>query len=374
MIEEPLLSAIRERFMHVDSCPWQGDRIFFENAGGSLTLKSVVDVNTRLSAIPDNQGRDNPASQALVKIIAKAREDTLRFLGASNGQVFMGESGTEVLFRLVRAAVLGSAEGGEVLGSTLEHPATVSAARHWAEIAGKTYRAVAHDPHTAAVGAENYLPHISPDTRVATIIQNSPVSGMEVDVKAVAAAIRAIAPECYIIVDGIQHAAHGLVEIDDYDIDAFAVSAYKVFSRHNYGIAWVSPRLAVLPHDHLQGTADDFWELGTRDTAAFACLSEVVGYLEWLGAQFTASGDPREQILAAGRAMVGQEEYLVALMLEGEEGLRGLAAMPGLQLIGGSQVYHRAGVVSFAVKEIESAEIVARLNADGIRTLVRKAD
>ena len=35
---------------------------------------------------------------------------------------------------------------------------------------------------------------------------------------AIAREIRAAAPDCFIIVDGIQHAAHGRVDIDDYDI------------------------------------------------------------------------------------------------------------------------------------------------------------
>jgi hypothetical protein len=38
----------------VDTFPEQGERIFFENAGGALTLKSVVERSTELSAVPDN--------------------------------------------------------------------------------------------------------------------------------------------------------------------------------------------------------------------------------------------------------------------------------------------------------------------------------
>ena len=57
MFNETLINQIRERFCHVDTCPYQGPRIFFENAGGSLTLKSVVDANTKLAGIPDNQGQ-----------------------------------------------------------------------------------------------------------------------------------------------------------------------------------------------------------------------------------------------------------------------------------------------------------------------------
>ena len=90
MFDDQLLSEIRDRFHHVDQCPYQGPRIFFENAGGSLTLKSVVEVNAHLSSIPDNQGRDNPASHELVRIINKAREDMKTFFGVKEGLVFTG--------------------------------------------------------------------------------------------------------------------------------------------------------------------------------------------------------------------------------------------------------------------------------------------
>lgn len=374
MFDNALLQEVRDRFHHVDSCPYQGPRAFFENAGGSLTLKSVVEVNTHFSAIPDNQGRDNPASHELVRVINKARADIMCFLGASKGQVFVGESGTELLFRLVRAAVLGSPEGGEVLGSTLEHPATVSASKRWCGVAGKKYVAIPHNKDTAAITPEDYRQYVTPETRVATIIQTSPVTGMGVDVKAVVEVIRSVSPDCYIIVDGIQHAAHGGLDIDAYDIDAFAVSAYKVFSKHNYGVAWVSPRLEVLPHDHLDGTADNFWELGTRDTSAYATFSEVVNYLDWLGSKFTDSEDRRERLVAAGKAMYDQEAHLVDVMINGADGQKGLRDLPHLYVIGGLDNPHREGLVSLAAEQIPSPELVSKLNAEGIRTHVRKND
>ena len=58
-----LIDAIRARFAHVDTCPFQGQRIFFENAGGALTLKSVVETSGFYASIPDNPGRINPAGQ-----------------------------------------------------------------------------------------------------------------------------------------------------------------------------------------------------------------------------------------------------------------------------------------------------------------------
>ena len=64
-----LITEVRDRFAYIDECPFEGKRIFFENAGGALTLKSVVETSAKFAAIPDNQGRDNKASNALVDII-----------------------------------------------------------------------------------------------------------------------------------------------------------------------------------------------------------------------------------------------------------------------------------------------------------------
>ncbi len=374
MFENSLMNEIRGRFCHVDTCPYQGPRIFFENAGGALTLKSVVEVNTQLAGIPDNQGRDNPASHELVRIIAEARDNMRTFLGVKDGPVFTGESGTELIFRMVRAAALGSPAGGNMIGSTLEHPATVSASKRWAKITGKEYRAAIHDNNTACITAEVYARIVDADTRVATIIHTSPVTGMTVDVAAVVKTIRRISPDCIIILDGIQHAAHGQLSIDDYDIDGYAVSAYKVFSRHNYGFAWLSQRLATLPHDHLDGTPDDFWEMGTRDTSAFACTSRVIEYFDWLGSHFTDSDDRRTRILAAGGAITEHEHDLVELMINGHDGQIGLRDMPEVFLIGGHDNPAREGMVSIIVEGKPCAEVVADLNAKGVRTHVRKAD
>ena len=54
MYPKDLLQEIRNKFCHVDRCPFSGERIFFENAGGSLTLKSVAKRSGDLAAIPDN--------------------------------------------------------------------------------------------------------------------------------------------------------------------------------------------------------------------------------------------------------------------------------------------------------------------------------
>lgn len=137
-IEPGLVEEICSRFAHVDSCPFDGPRVFFENAGGALTLNTVVAKSAEMAVIPDNQGRNNPASHALQSIIDEAKRDTRIFFNAPEGQVFVGESGTELLFRLISAACLGSREDGRIVGSSLEDPATRSPATAGATKPGRT--------------------------------------------------------------------------------------------------------------------------------------------------------------------------------------------------------------------------------------------
>lgn len=369
-----LINEIRDRFAQVETCPEQGERIFFENAGGALTLKSVVERSAQFAAIPDNQGRDNPASQELVRVINQSKADIHTFLGASNGSAFVGESGTELLFRLISAAVLGAPEGGEVLGSTLEHPASVSACERWAKIANRKFVRVPHNDETGTVTAEDYRPYVTKDTRVATILHTSPVTGMAVDVAAIASLIRSVSLECYIIVDGIQHAAHGGFDLDSYGIDGYVISPYKVFSRHGYGIAWVSDRMSVLPHDRLIGSPEDNWELGTRDTGSYGTFSEVVNYFDWLGGHFTSSDDRRERIVAAGKAIHDHEQDLTNAMLYGVDGQSGLASISEIRVLGGIDNPQREGLVAITVENLSAEEVVSALREEGIRTHARKND
>ena len=369
-----LLKKVRQKFAHIEECPFEGKRVFFENAGGALTLNSVVETSAKFAAIPDNQGRANKASQALVDIINKSKEDMSVFFGTDEGSFIVGESGTEILFRLIRSAIMGSEQNGIVLGSTLEHPASVSACKNWAEKGNKKYVSVNHDNDTGSVSANAYLQAMTPDVRVATIIHTSPVTGMTVNITDIVDAIRTVSPECFIIVDGIQHAAHGGLDLKSYGVDGYAVSPYKMFSRHGYGVGWLANRLQELPHENLIGGPVQNWELGTRDTGAYATFSDVVDYLDWLGAQVSNESTKRDRVVAAGKSIHEQEKVLTEAMIHGVGNLTGLANLPGVGILGGEANALREGLVSITVEGMNAEKVVEGLRKNGIRVHARKAD
>ncbi|MDA9226529.1 aminotransferase class V-fold PLP-dependent enzyme, partial [bacterium] len=248
------------------------------------------------------------------------------------------------------------------------------AALHWANVAGMDYVNVPFNASSGQVTAADYAAQMTPDVAVATVLHASPVTGIGMDVAAISKAIRSIAPECMIIVDGIQHAAHGQMNLASYDIDGYAISPYKVFSRHGYGVAWISDRLTALPHEALSGGPVDNWELGTRDTGAYAAMSDVVAYFVWLGGEVSCETDPRARIEAAGRAIKSYEKALTDALINGTGNLPGLCDMDNLTILSGAGNSAREGSVSFSVDGISSPDIVKTLNDNGIRTHTRTAD
>ena len=376
MIEQRqgLMDSIREKFMHVETCPFEGERIFFENAGGSLRLKSVVETSALYASYPDNQGRENEASKALVRSIENGKAKMRLFFNADRGDVIVGESGTELLFRLIRTAALELPRGGAMLSSTLEHPASISAMKKWARNTQRNHIIVEHDDGLGTVDEKAYLKKLTSDVRVVSVVHTSPVTGMTVDLEKITREVRNVTPECIIIVDGIQHSSHGAIDVQKYDIDGYVVSPYKMFSRHGYGVAWASDRLCALGKEQLVGGPYQNWELGTRDAGSYATFSDVVDYLEWLGSNFTNSESARERLEASAVAIKSHEQELVNLALHGSENLVGLIKNEKIEIIGDLTSTSREGVVSFYLKNNPSSLIVEKLRKRKIRVHIRKDD
>lgn len=417
------MAAVRERFHHVDRCPVTGEpRIFLESGGGSLKLKAAIAVSAEVSALPDQEGRDNPASHHLSALIARGRED-LHLLfgsvgvdGSARGRILCGETGTRLLYRFIREVAL-SAPPGPVLSSTLEHPASLDAARQWAQRTGRRWIEVPFDTRTGTLTAAHYAAAVTPDTRLATIIHTSMLTGFVADLSAITAAIRRVAPDCFIVVDGIQHAPHGVMDVPAYGADAYVFSPYKAYSRLSLGFGWINDRLHAVPHEHMLGKDGADWELGSRDPAFFAAQSAVVDHYVWLGEQALATGlgdqasgqmseqmseqmsgqvsgqvsgpssvaevasaarpnrlDRAQLVRLGAQAMAAHESALIQLLIHGDADIPGLLAIPGVTLVGPPTAEGREGLVSFNLRGVDSPTLVQRLAQRGIRVHARVTD
>lgn len=97
-------------------------------------------------------------------------------------------------------------------------------------------------------------------------------------------------------------------------------------------MTWLSERLAALPHHRLAAKEKGVWELGSPAPAQFAVVSAIVDYVTWIGAQFSDADDRRELFVHGMQRIEMHERALLALLLDGVDGQRGLRAIEGVHV------------------------------------------
>ncbi len=260
------------------------------------------------------------------------------------------------------------------VSSGLEHVATRDSAAFWADMKGRNWTMIPVDGATGLVTPEDYGAAVSADTVLVTIVHTSNVTGLRVDLKGIVAAVRAKAPACYIICDGIQHAPHGSIHVRDDGVDAYVYAPYKAFCSQGMAVGWISDRIKTLPHEKAKGRPADDWDLGQRDPASFCVLTDVYDYLCWLGAQVSDKTSAIDQLSAAFDAITAHERALMARLMYGASGSDGLLFMDGVLVLGGDNLDQREGTLSFNVAGYHSGDLVDALDRAGFRTYRRLAD
>lgn len=326
-----LQQQIRDRFLHVSHDHRGRERLYFDNAGGSFRLRTTVERLAQIDAIPDNAERIHDVAEELKAIQAKATDDVRLILNAEGGSVYAALTASGAMFDLVRA-VAENVPGSNLVTTALEHPSAFDAMAQYATLLGKELRVTAANPTTGGVDVEEIVRHIDADTCLLNVIYASNISGAKLDLAAVVRRARAIKPDIYILVDAVQHAPHGLIDLRETPVDGITLAPYKFFGCRGSGIAWVSARASVLPHHKLSGKKPDFWDLGSSAPGQFAVISEIVDYVCWIGGHFSESTDRRALFVAGITHIELHERALLARLLEGSDATPGLRHIPGVEV------------------------------------------
>ena len=366
-----LSAQIRDRFCNVDSDPILGDRIYFENAGGSLTLKSAVETSSFFDGLPDNAGRLHASSQHVSHTIADGREAVAAFLNAQDGVIAGRESATAMIFALLEAATA-SMDSGNVVCTSLDHAATYDATAYVCETRGLTRRVAALDRISGIVPVSAVMEQVDEQTVAMAMVHASNVTGGVNDLATIGAAVRERAPSAILIADGTQFVQHGGADVERYHVDGYVFAAYKAFSKIGGGFAWVSPRLAAQRHPRLTGNPQTTWDLGTRDAGNYAAFRQVIEYLTWLGHQVspgTETDNERACLEAAMSAIIAHETVV------SEHLLNGLAKLPGVHIVGNVPPGpERQPVFALALDALDTTDVVRALAERGIIIHERRHD
>lgn len=373
LFDDALTAQIKARFLHVDHDMTGRERLFFDNAGGSFRLKAAVERFASIDAVPDNPERIHEVAVFLQQVQAKGTQDLRTVLNAEGGSVYAALTASGAMFDMVRA-IAENVPGTNMVTTALEHPSSFDAMQLYAQRLGKELRVAPSNPVTGGVDVEAIVDLVDADTTLLSVIYASNISGAKLDIAEIVRRARAVKPDLYIVVDAVQHAPHGLIDLAQTPVDGINIAPYKFFGCRGSGMAWVSDRAALLPHHKLAGKKPDFWDLGSAAPWQFAVVTEIVDYVCWIGGQFTDSTDRRALFVRGIEKIELHERALLSRLLDGSDAAPGLRRLPGVQvLLDYEDLAKRDLILAIGIDGLEYAQAVRAYEQRGVIVYERVA-
>ena len=343
----------------------QSDMVFMDNAGGSQTLRRVVDrIGDFLLNSNVQLGASYATSVKAGERVAESRVRAATFVNAARPEeVVMGGSSTALLRTLVQGLAHLFAPGDEIVVTNMDHEANIGA---WLDLAerGVQIRFWNVNQDSLQLEIADLQAVLTARTRMVALTYASNVLG---GITPVQEAVRlAHAVGAMVCVDGVGYAPHRAVDVQALDVDFYVFSYYKVFGPHYamlYGKYEHLLRMANLNHSFL--AADDIpyklqpgnqnYELGWGATA-------INDYLGDLGASLGEVGDERARIVSAYAGIAAHEAELSGRLLSY---LRGRNAVT---ILGDPtpDPERRVSTISFVVRDMPSEDVVRAVDRHGI--------
>ncbi|WP_176046479.1 aminotransferase class V-fold PLP-dependent enzyme [Burkholderia sp. BCC1644] len=323
LFPDALIQQIKSRFHHVDRDVDGRERLFFDNAGGSFRLKAAVDAYARVDALPDCPERIHARALDLQAIQSRGEDDVRTILNAQGGTVYASLTASGAMFDMVRA-IMEHVPGTNAVTTVLEHPSSYDAMTVYAQRTGKTLRIAPSNPETGGVDVDAIVSLVDADTALLSVMAASNISGAKFDIETIVARAREKNPDLFIVVDAVQHAPHGIIDLQRTPVDAINFAPYKFFGCRGSGMSWLSPRAAALPHHRLAAKESGVWELGSPAPAQFAVVTAIVDYVAWIGRYFIDSDDRRTLFVEGMHRIELHERALLAALLDGLRAIDGV--------------------------------------------------
>jgi selenocysteine lyase/cysteine desulfurase len=271
-------------------------------------------------------------------------------------------------------AIAENVPGTNMVTTVLEHPSAFDAMSLYAQRLGRELRVAQSNPVTGGVDVEEIVRLVDKDTCLLNVIYASNISGAKLDMAEIVRRAREIKPDLYILVDAVQHAPHGLIDLLKTPVDGINLAPYKFFGCRGSGLSWVSERAAVLPHHKLAGKKPDYWDLGSAAPWQFAVLTEIVDYVCWLGGHFSDATDRRALFIAGITHIELHERALLALLLDGNANATGMREMKGVNVfLDHEDLTKRDLILGIGFDRIDCTQAVVEYGKRGVTVYERVA-
>ncbi len=368
LFDEDFVKELKSKFYMVDSDPEMGERLFFDNSGGSLRLKRCVEAKAELEAFPDCPERGHERAVVLKKTVTDGTETLLRTVfGAKEGSVITELTASQTMFQMV-GMIMENIPGKNAVVSSLEHPSAFDAVEYYCKKTGKELRVIPANPVTGGIDPHAAAELVDNDTCLLSVMSASNVSGAINDIGEIVRLSKKKKPDLFIISDAVQHAPHCKLEAETLEIDGMNFAPYKFFGVRGCGFAYVSPRVAALPHHKLIAKDQSVFELGTPAPGNFAAAMEIVEYVKEIGAHFLPSVTDCDRLYAEGMRRIHlQERGLLDRLLEGSENAVGLRHIEGVHVFADHpDLTARDLIAAIAIDGLTLAETVEEYYKRGV--------
>ena len=205
--------------------------VYFDNAGGSVVLKTVADrVYDYLTTTSVQTGASYAHSQRAVSRLTEARGRFARLVGASRPEeIIIGPSTTALCQNLARALKARLRPGDEIVVTAFDHESNIGPWR-WLEQFGVNLKVWPIDRDSLEVDLGALDAVMTPRTRLVAVTHTSNILGTINPIAAIADRVHAHGAE--IVVDAVAYAPHRLVDVIELDVDYYIFSFYKVYGPH----------------------------------------------------------------------------------------------------------------------------------------------
>jgi cysteine desulfurase family protein (TIGR01976 family) len=361
------LAAIRRQFPALGRQQAGRPVVFFDGPAGSQTPQRVADaVSHYLLNTNANHGGVFATSVESDAMLADAHQAAADLVGAPDPRcVAFGANMTTLTFALSRALADAWRPGDEVLVTQLDHDANITPWVLAAHDVGAKVHHVQIDTRDCTLDLADFRAKLSRRTKLVAVgcASNSvgTINPFE-EMTRLAHSAGAL-----VFLDAVHYAPHLQLDVQAWDCDFLACSAYKFFGPHVGVLYGKAEHLEALPAYKLRPASNhipDRWETGTQNHEGIAGVRAAIDYLADLGRSLAPPAAARRPaLLAAFAAIAAYERKLVGRLLEG------LARLPAIRVFGitdPARLGERVPTVSLRHAKHPPRQLAERLAERGI--------
>lgn len=299
-------------------------------------------------------------SERATQMYEDVRETVKSFIHAPSAkEIVFVRNTTEALNLIASSLLLPTLTSSDSVVSTLmEHHANFVPWQQMCKRTGAKFMWLSITPDYQ-LDLEELETKITRATKLFAFTATSNVLGTITPIKKIVQMVKRINPECVVVVDAAQAAAHIVADVVDWGADAVAFSGHKMLGPTGFGVLWAKQELLerLMPYQYggemirevtLERTT--FQDAPHKFEAGTPAIAEVIG-----------GGRAIEYLMNIGMENIrNHEKELVTYAFQK------LSQLKNITTYGPQNIEQKAGIIAFTMKGIHAHDIAQVLNEDNI--------